>query len=76
MLNLLDVVTVEAMALQRGHMLIERIGWVTIGSDSLELCQAYDGVIEVWSPYTVILMDCFLVHPGLDQLLLNIAFGK
>ena len=59
-------------------MLIERIGCspVTIGSDSLELCQAYDGVIEVWSPYTVILMDCFLVHPGLDQLLLNIAFGK
>ena len=30
-----------------------------IETDSLELVQAFNGVIEVWSPYAAILADCF-----------------
>jgi hypothetical protein len=33
---------------------------VNIESDSLELIQACKSEIEIWSPYTAILADCFL----------------
>jgi ribonuclease HI len=48
--HLLDATT-EAIALQKGLQLIEDLGCslVVIESDSLELVQAYNGVIEVWS---------------------------
>ena len=60
--NLLDATTAEALALQKGFMLIEQLGCspVTIETDSLELVQAYNGVIDIWSPYTAILVDCCL----------------
>jgi ribonuclease HI len=59
--HLLDATTTEAIALQKGLQLIEDLGCslVVIESDSLELVQAYNGVIEVWSPYTSILADYF-----------------
>ena len=50
--NLLDATTAEAMALQKALILIEQNGCspTIIESDCLELCQAYHGLIEVWSP--------------------------
>ena len=58
----LDAATAEAAALQKGMLLIERLGCspTIIESDCLELCQAYNGVSEIWSPYTAILVDCFV----------------
>ena len=41
-----------------------------IESDSLELIQACNGVIEVWNPYTAILADCF----SKASLMSNIGF--
>jgi ribonuclease HI len=60
--NMLDATTTEAVALQRGLQFIEQIGCssVIIESDSLQLVQAFNGVIVIWSsPYTAILADCF-----------------
>jgi ribonuclease HI len=60
--NMLDATTTEAVvAFQRGLQFIEQIGCspVIIESDSLQLVQAFNGVIEIWSPYTAILADCF-----------------
>ena len=60
--NLLDASTAEATALQQGLMFIEKIGAtpVIIETDSLELSQAYNGVTEIWSPYSAIITDCFI----------------
>ena len=60
--NLLDAITAEATALQRGMMFIEQIGCapVIIETDSLELSQAYNGVTEIWGPCSAILTDCFI----------------
>ena len=60
--NLLDASTLEATALQKGLMFIEQIGAtpVIIETDSLELSQAYNGITEVWSPYSAIITDCFI----------------
>uniref|UniRef100_A0A8R7NW91 RNase H type-1 domain-containing protein n=1 Tax=Triticum urartu TaxID=4572 RepID=A0A8R7NW91_TRIUA len=51
----------EAIALQRGLELLEDLGCqpVIVESDSLEIIQACNGVIEIWSPYSAILADCF-----------------
>jgi hypothetical protein len=59
--HILDASTAEALALQKVLQLIEdiRCSPTTIESDSLELVQAFNGVIESWSPYTAILADCF-----------------
>ena len=32
---------------------------IIVESDSLDVIQAYQGVIEIWSPYTAILADIF-----------------
>ena len=60
--NLLDATTAKVTALQRGLQLIENLGCssVIIETNSLELCQAFNGIIEVWSPYGAILVDCFV----------------
>ena len=41
---------------------MEQIGCnpVVLETDCLELCQAYNGDIEIWSPYSVILADCLV----------------
>ena len=59
--HLLDATTAEAVAIQRGLELVEGLGChqVIVESDSLEVIQACNGVIEIWSPYTAILADCF-----------------
>ena len=60
--NVLDATTAEALALLRGLEFLEKLGCqsVCIESDSLELIQACTGVIEIWSPYSAILAECFL----------------
>jgi ribonuclease HI len=60
-MNLLSPATVEATALLKGLEFLEQIGCssVYIELDSLELVQACTGEIEVWSPYTAILVECF-----------------
>lgn len=59
--HLLDATTSEAVAIQRGLELVEGLGChqVIVESDSLEVIQACNGVIKIWSPYTAILADCF-----------------
>ena len=59
--HLHDATTAEAIALQRGLELLEDLGCqlVIVESDSLEIIQACNGVIEIWSPYSAILTDCF-----------------
>ena len=61
MINLLDAATSEALALQRGLKLVDDLGCtpVTVEMDSLELVEAFNGVTEIWSPYTAILTDFF-----------------
>ena len=58
---MLDAATAEAIALQSGLNFIEDMGCapVIIETDSLELMQDFNGVIEIWSPYAAILSDCF-----------------
>ena len=34
---------------------------VIVETDSLELVQAFNGLIQVWSPYLAILADCFQI---------------
>jgi ribonuclease HI len=50
------------MALLKGLEFLKAIGCnsITIKSYSLELIQACTGQVEVWSPYTAILANCFL----------------
>lgn len=59
--NLLNSTTSEAVALQRGLSMVQDLGCtdVIMESDSLELIQSCNGIIEVWTPYTAILADCF-----------------
>ena len=59
--NLLDVTMSEATTLRRGLQLIDDHGCVPVivEIDSLELVESFNGVIEIWSPYTAILMDYF-----------------
>ena len=69
MANLLDAATAEALALRRGLQLVDDLGCtpVIMESDSLELVEAFNGVTEIWSPYTSILMDCFLIARRIGQ---------
>jgi hypothetical protein len=42
--------------------LLDQLGcsFIVVESDSLELIQACNGVIEVWSPYSAIWAECFM----------------
>jgi hypothetical protein len=63
MTNIMDAATAEALAMQFGLQMVENMGCspVTAESDCLELINACTGVIELWSPYTAILADCFQI---------------
>ena len=76
--KLLDAATAEATALQRGMMFIERIGRapVVVETDSLELSQSYNGVIEVWSPYSAILTDCFIRAHHIGSIMVQHCRGE
>jgi ribonuclease HI len=60
--HVFNAATAEALALLKGLEFLEQLGVssVNIESDSLELIQACKSEIEIWSPYTAVLADCFL----------------
>lgn len=68
--NLLDAVTSEAIALKKGLELIEHLGClpVILESDSMQLVVAFNNRIEIWSPYTAVLMECFQIASRIGQL--------
>uniref|UniRef100_A0A8R7VAZ7 RNase H type-1 domain-containing protein n=2 Tax=Triticum urartu TaxID=4572 RepID=A0A8R7VAZ7_TRIUA len=61
--NIFDAATAEATALQKGLSLIEGLQCVpvTVETDSLELVEAFNGTIQIWSPYAAVLADCFQI---------------
>jgi len=74
--HLFHATTAEATALQKGLQLIKNLACapVVIETHSLELVQAYNGVIEIWSPYTAILADCFQRVPRICQVSVQHCF--
>ena len=46
--------------LQKGMYMMEKLGCVSVivEIDSMELVQALNGVIQMWSPYSSIQADC------------------
>jgi ribonuclease HI len=69
--NVLSAATAEALALLRGLEFLEELGCfsVIIESDSLDLIQACNGVVEVWSPYSAIMVKCFLKASSMKEVL-------
>jgi ribonuclease HI len=64
MVNLVDATYAEALGLKYGLQLLDNmIGCipVTVESDNMEVIQACTGEIELWSPFTPILLDCFQI---------------
>jgi hypothetical protein len=61
--NVIDASTAEALALKYGLDLLEHTGCSpsVVESDNLKLINTCNGVIELWSPYTAILADCFQI---------------
>ena len=41
---------------------------VIVETDSLELVEAFNGNSELWSPYTAVLMDCFVIASRIGHL--------
>jgi hypothetical protein len=60
--NILDASTSEALDLLKGAKLMDQFGCssIVVESDSMELIKACNGAIEVWSPYSAILVECFM----------------
>lgn len=60
--HVLDAAAVEALALLRGLQFLQKLGVSSalIESDSLELIQACNRKIEVWTPHAAILAENFM----------------
>jgi hypothetical protein len=62
--NMLSASTTEALISALARVGVSRTVWgcslVTVELDSLELFQACNIVIKVWSPYSAILAECFM----------------
>ena len=67
--NVLDASAAEAMALLRGLQFLQRLGCSSaiIESDSLELIQACNRKIEIWSPHAAILAESFMNASTMDE---------
>jgi ribonuclease HI len=65
-----DATTAEALALFKGLVFLLDIGItrVTIESDSLEVIKACNAEVEIWSPYSAILYDCFSKAQEFDHI--------
>jgi ribonuclease HI len=59
--NMMSAVNAEPTALLRGLEFLEQMGCSSayVYSHSLELIKTCNGDIELWSPYTAVLTDCF-----------------
>ena len=69
--NVLDAAAAEALALQKGLQLLERLGCssVVIESDSLELIKACNREIEIWNPHAAILAEIFMKISMMDSVI-------
>jgi ribonuclease HI len=78
MQNLGDATSAEAAARLHGLQLVERIGCspVTIESDSMELVQAFNGEVQIWSPYTATLADCFITASRIGHITMKHCFRE
>lgn len=67
--HVLNASTAEALALLEGLKFLENLGVTRVitESDSLEIIQACNAVIEVWSPFSAILAECFMKAHSLDS---------
>ena len=76
--HVLDVATAEAYAFLDGLKLVQSLGCsnIVLESDSLELVQACNGSTEIWSPYSAVLVECFLIASSLQNVCLIIVLGK
>ena len=70
MQNLLSAATAEAFGLLKGLELLEQLGCssVIVESDSMELIQACNGVLEVLSPFSAIMAECFLKASWINRI--------
>ena len=61
--NITDATTAEARALHLGLTMLDNLDLakVTVETDSMEICQAYNGDTEILGPYTSVLADCFII---------------
>jgi ribonuclease HI len=61
--HVLDAHSAEAMALKNGMMLADQLGCsnITFESDCLEIILACKGEVDILSPYSAILSDCFIL---------------
>jgi hypothetical protein len=75
MANILDASTAEAMSLKIGLELLENIQCspTIVESDNLEVVNACNGDIEMWTPNTGILMACFQIAQRIGGLPSNIV---
>ena len=66
--NVQDAAAAKALALLRGLQFIERLGCFSaiIESDSLELIQACNKEIEIWTPHAAILTESFMKSSLMD----------
>ena len=64
----LDATSVDALAMLKGLELLERLGCtnIIIESDSLELINACKGEVDMFSPYTTTLVECFAKAQTID----------
>jgi ribonuclease HI len=67
----MSAVNAEATALLKGLEYLEKIGCSSayVESDSLELIKACNGEIEIWSPYTAVLVDRFQKARSMDMVI-------
>jgi hypothetical protein len=68
--TILDASRAEALALLKGIDMLDQFScsFIVVESDSLELIQACNGVIEVWSPYFAILAECFMKASTINRI--------
>ena len=64
----LDATSAEALAMLKGLELLERLGCtnIIIEFDSLELINACKGEVDMFSPYTTTLVECFAKAQTID----------
>jgi hypothetical protein len=68
--NILDASTAEAISLKRGLELLENFQCspTIVESDNIEVVNACNGEIEIWTPNTAIIMDCFQIAQRIGRI--------
>ena len=76
--NLLNASSAEASAMLKGLEFLENleISSACIESDSLELIQACNGDMEIWSPHSAILAECFVKASNIGDISFSHCFRE